>query len=1373
MGNHGPAYDLEAHLRFAPICTPSSNAALDSKSFSPRGQRVVISYVMPRLVNILKPLVWSFLIILILLPHRSHPQQAGLPFESVSLEEGMPTAVQCILQDRTGYLWFATWSGLYKHDGYSFVSYKHDLDDTTSLFENTLSVVFEDKEGVLWIGSYLGLERFDPRSETFVRYTPNPSDTGDNKSNQVSAICEDANGLLWVGSGNGVYQFDRATEKFTCLRHDSTDPGSISHNSVYAIHEDRGGTLWFGTKRGLDKLDDATGKFIHLWEDPNKIITSDPKFWTHSIFEDAAGTIWLGTERGLVECNPRERTFFNYLFIPKDPINSITSICQDGVSGSLWLATTDGLFSFDTKSKTFTHYDSEANYVYGERSGTLWVGTRTELKKLNRTRQPFRKYASKAMVCAVCNGTEGILWMYNNPGWTKFDIRKERFVPYSFGRDSFFYVWNFGSDFSFRTPDGGLYIKDSLGNITLSLDSSWKEYLRSVSFGWKGSKGYWGGCRTGDLYLWEPKTNRVLKVKNLKQSIYWIYEDSFGLLWIATYMDRLFCYNHGKDSLAEFVSDPRNASSLSGKQINHIYEDKKGRLWLATTSGLNRYERSTNSFVHFTKQDGLLSNDIRGILEGDHGWLWLNTSKGISRFDPETHQFKNYDVSYGIEPPTDVFYGVGCKTRNGEMYFGGAKGFTRFHPDSIELNPFIPPIVITSLKTFDRPFRFSGEVCLPHNENFISFEFAALSFVSPERNRYAYMMEGLDKDWVYSGTRRFASYPGLEPGDYVFRVKGSNNDGVWNEAGTSISIVIAPPWWKTLWAYLLYAIMALSLVYVAWKMQMKRIRMIHEYEMSRFEAEKLHEVDEMKSRFFENISHEFRTPLTLILGPVKQIIETTDRESVRNDLRVVHKNANRLLGLVNQLLDISKLESGSMKLRAVLQDFIPLLKALALSFASYAERKRITLTFNSTDDEILTYIDREKIEKIITNILSNAFKFTPEGGRIDVGVTKDEDCVNVRISDTGIGIPVDKILKIFDRFYQVDGSHTREQEGTGIGLSLTKELVELHKGHIGVESEEGKGSTFIVRIPLGKEHLKPEEICEPEPEEERTHPARGQASFMSEETAQQGQATTAKPDIGVITQKEKPLLLIVEDNADVRHYIHNNVKKEYRILEAIDGEDGWQKSIENMPDVIVSDVMMPRMDGFALCEKLKKDERTSHIPVILLTAKASSQDKIEGYQTGADDYIMKPFEPEEVNARIGNLLEQRKRIHEHFRKHGLFEIEGEKITPVDQKFLQNTVAAITEQMSEAGFGVETLAAKMAVSPSVLLKKVEALVGEPPIELIKRTRLNKAAQLIESKFGNISEIALEVGFSNPSYFAECFKKQFGCTPSHYHRIPSER
>ena len=531
--------------------------------------------------------------------------------------------------------------------------------------------------------------------------------------------------------------------------------------------------------------------------------------------------------------------------------------------------------------------------------------------------------------------------------------------------------------------------------------------------------------------------------------------------------------------------------------------------------------------------------------------------------------------------------------------------------------------------------------------------------------------------------------------------------------------------------------------------------------MSKFEAQKLHEVDELKSRFFTNISHEFRTPLTLILGPVKQMIEKLNEGKMKDDLGIVHRNANKLLELVNQLLDISKLESGNMKLQTVPQNIVPLVKALALSFTSYAQRKTITLKFTSSEAEIVVYIDKDKIEKIITNILSNAFKFTPEGGTIEVAVRTDERNSNIIISDTGVGIPREKISKIFNRFYQVDGSHTREQEGTGIGLSLTKELVELHKGNIEIESEEGKGTTFTVCIPLGKDHLKPGEIIKAEEEKdyekEIITPVVVDVSNKEKEQ---------KNGMQLFEKESLPLLLIVEDNSDVRNYIKDNLNKEYRVLEAVDGEDGWDKATEHTPDLIVSDVMMPNMDGFKLCEKLKTDERTSHIPVILLTAKAAKEDKLEGYETGADDYIMKPFEPDELKARIKNLIEQRERLHAYFKRRGIFDLEESKITSVDKKFLQKIYNAISHHISDSSFGIESIVETLSVSRSVLYRKILSLTGESPGELIRQIRLKKAAELIEQKFGNLSEIALEVGFTNPAYFSEAFKKQFGISPSQY-------
>jgi len=521
----------------------------------------------------------------------------------------------------------------------------------------------------------------------------------------------------------------------------------------------------------------------------------------------------------------------------------------------------------------------------------------------------------------------------------------------------------------------------------------------------------------------------------------------------------------------------------------------------------------------------------------------------------------------------------------------------------------------------------------------------------------------------------------------------------------------------------------------------------------------------VQSNFFTNISHEFRTPLTLILGPVKQLLESAADENAKEQLKLIHRSARKLNRLVDELLDISKIESGEMKLRTSQLNIIGLVEEICKSFYPLAERKKINFKVHSTEKEITTYIDKNKFDKILTNVLSNAFKFTPEGGKVNLYIARKEIDVEIIISDTGIGIPRDQIDKIFDRFYQVDGSHTREQEGTGIGLALTKELIDLHKAKIEVESEESKGSIFKLIFKLGKDHLAADEIKNEVVSIEETS-NRNENEFLNSIDDKNNFSNNSAFEDELKSKSQLPTLLVVEDNKDVREYIKSILKNQYNILEANNGEEGIEKAFEHIPDLIISDIMMPKLDGFQLCSKLKLDSRTSHIPLIMLTAKATIKDKISGLEIGADEYILKPFEALELVARIKNLIDQRKRIHLHFQRSGLFDLEEKHITPIDHKFLENTIELINKNISNTLFGVDILAESLAVSRSLLFKKISSLTGEAPIDIIKRIRLNRAAKLIENKGGNISEIALEVGFNNPSYFSECFRKQFGVSPSHF-------
>ncbi|MCU0343533.1 MAG: ATP-binding protein [Ignavibacterium sp.] len=1132
-----------------------------------------------------------------------------------------------------------------------------------------------------------------------------------------------------------------------------------------------------------------------------------------NIFQSSNGLIWLGASiNGLFSYNPASGEVKHHKNpnIPNQLIYSLSNIITEDSKGILWYGNpTEGLIRYDPIRNKFDSYkyDEKNKYslsgnvvfsVYEDKSGVLWVGTRLwGLNKWDRKKWKFnsvkynpfdRSVLSGFGVLSIFEDWKNRLWILTNNGIDIYDNSKEMFNKKYLNKlifDTFDHIQvtslieDTNKDiYWIGTAQKGLFRYNSKTNTIKQYDYNFNDEFTLSARGifdleMGNNNDIWIGGIDG-LYNLHKKSNKITKRKldtddSLALSDNWVlslFKDNQNEIWIGSNSGGIFKYDSELNKIVPHSSIHNRNKILT---IEDLHEDNEGNLWVGTyENGFYNYDRLNKKLKEiYSTNEGLSNNNVNSILDDEKGNLWIGTRNGLSNFNIKSKKFRNYFIEDGL--CSNYFSGNSkLRLKNGILCFGTDAGLVYFHPDSIVIDSIPPQVVIQNISLFNRPdekLEYEGfisdidEITLPYNRNDLHFEYVGLHYGEPLRNKYKYILEGFDKDWIDAGNLRTATYTNLDPGEYLFRVKASNRDGIWNEAGASIKIIINPPLWATTWAYLFYLILFGSLLYYAWRMQLKRVRVKHEFEMSKFEAQKLHEVDELKSRFFANISHEFRTPLTLILGPVKQIIERTKETRTKEDLNLVHRNANRLLGLVNQLLDISKIESGNMKLQTAPINAIPYLKALVLSFTSYAERKRISLNFVSDGNEIIVYIDKDKFEKIINNILSNAFKFTPDDGSIKVIVNQHNENLKITVSDTGVGIPKEKLQKIFDRFYQVNGSHTREQEGTGIGLSLTKELVELHKGNIEVESEEGKGSTFIISIPLGTDHLKPDEIVELESDKTE--------HLITESIPTDTPVNkTNLLDIDLIANTDKPILLIVEDNYDVRNYIRNNLNNAYRVIEAVDGEDGWNKSTNNLPDLIVSDVMMPKMDGFELCKRIKTDERTSHIPVILLTAKAAKQDKLDGYEIGADDYIMKPFETDELSARIKNLIIQRKKLQEHFRKNGILGFGQSQITSVDKNFLQNILNKVNQHISDSSFSVELLSDDLGISRSVVHRKILSLTGETPGDLIRRIRLNKAAELIQKKFGNLSEIALEVGITNPSHFSENFKKQFGVSPSHY-------
>ena len=657
---------------------------------------------------------------------------------------------------------------------------------------------------------------------------------------------------------------------------------------------------------------------------------------------------------------------------------------------------------------------------------------------------------------------------------------------------------------------------------------------------------------------------------------------------------------------------------------------------------------------------------------------------------------------------------------------------------------------------------------IPFSDNYISFEFAALDYNNPEKIQYAYMMEGFDKDWIYSGNQRFATYTNLDAGDYKFRVKSTNSDGVWNEEGTTIKVTILPPWWQTWWAYIIYALSFISILYFMRQFELKRVKLRNELQLKDIEAKKLQEVDKLKSRFFANISHEFRTPLTLILGLTNKLSSRNADIEARKDHNVIRKNADRLLQLINQLLELSKLEAGSTKIQASKTDLVKFLRRVLSSFISIADQKKIQILFNgnplsdqSSEKEVFLYLDIEKFETVIYNLLSNALKFSPEGEKLEVEVISHLQSVEIKITNTGIGIPKEKLPFVFNRFYQVDESMQRDHEGSGIGLALVKEIVDLHNGEINVLSDGERWTTFLIKLNVGRAHFNPDEVTDEiiEIDKPTTVPEKLDEELLSEEV-------TSDKALKNIDKSEAKIILLVEDNFDLRNYISEQLEDEFTIFEAENGEKGLEMAGEMIPDLIVSDIMMPKMNGYELCKKIKMDFKTSHIPVILLTAKAAREDKIEGLELGADDYLVKPFDPDELKLRVQNLIKSRQLLREKLRIELLQKPKEVSVPSTERVFLENVNTTIEENIENENFGVDELSRAIGLSRSQLHRKIKAICSQSTTEFIRNFRLQRATDLLKQDAGNIAEIAYMVGFGSQAYFTKSFQELFGCSPSEY-------
>ena len=1351
-------------------------------------------------------LLCSFLFPLLLSAQPANPQ-----FERLTIEDGLSHgSVRTIFQDSRGYMWFGTSYGLNQYNGYEFQVYRHNPSDSTSIDNNFISSIFEDSKKRLWIGTNESLNYFDRDLSIFKSYRAESTPLNSIRSGGIKDILEDKNGQLWLASPNVLQKFNPETGVF--LQYLPKDEKGNYLGLISQIYLDSNNNLWVCTESGLRLFDRQQNRFTNPLPEQKNLTPPDVAFFV-TVIEDSDNNLWVaGRGTGLKKYDPITKKWTYYQHIEGDNTslssNYINDILADDL-GNLWITTgRAGLNYFNKKTQKFTQYSKDRlrenslfsnslNSLYADNAGGMWIGTwhrgLNYLKKGNHfihyKKEASTNSLSANLVTDIVEDAQQNLWVATDDGGglNYIDRTKNRFKHYQipqppgeldFGLQSIKSMTKDRSEQLWIGTMNGLFLFNPNKEEWTHFKHNPKEassisagFVNTILQDYKGT--IWTGMHRTGLNKMNPLTQSFERYTYQKEGkeisiiIQYLYEDRAGTIWVGTMQNGLLSFNPKTDKFTplDALKDQNNNSKIG---VNVVYEDHKNQLWIGTyDNGLKIYDRSTQQVTTFTEKDGLAGNLVFGILEDDMGRFWISTNKGLSCYDVTKKTFTNFDKDDGLQSNQFMphsFY----KTSKGELCFGGINGLNIVQPAAIINTPLPLPVEITNFQLFNQSVSTetansplnkhvsnTKNITLNHKQSVFSFEFAALNFTNPQNNQYAYRLTPYEEEWMQAGTRRFASYSNLPPGDYTFQVKATTNDQLWNDAGTSIQVQILPKPWLTWWAFSLYAFLIGGLFYWVRRYEIARIKMKNELQLERIHHQKEEEVYQAKMKFFTNISHEFRTPLTLIISPIESLLTTGEgSQFAKKQFQLINRNAQQLLKLINQLLDFRKIEIGEMKLGAAKGDIISFTKNVTAVFNSLAEQKQIDWSIHSTIPTLEVWFDWDKLEKILNNLLSNAIKFTPKDGKISISIGPSEcakEMVQIAITDNGPGISKNQIPFIFERFYQVDANTHSQKKGSGIGLAFAKELVELHQGQLLLETIEGKGCTFKVLLPLGKGHLKASEIVE--------YAASGSLIPPAELTA-----VPAKKQKAV--SKNSPTLLLVDDSAEIRQFLHDCFQSGYQILEAINGKEAWHITQEKMPDLIISDVMMPEMDGIQFCKLLKTNLQTSHIPIILLSALGAIQYRIKGLETGADAYIPKPFNLAFLKAKVNNLLLARKQLKQAFEKDIAMVPKAFSPSKKDEQFLNEIIALIDKNLDNNEFDMEELLKAMKMSHSSMYRKLKSLTNLSGNEFIRNIRLKRAADMLQHDQFNISEVAYKVGFTDPKYFSTCFKKVFGVSPSQY-------
>lgn len=1341
----------------------------------------------------------------------------SLVFENLNTENGLSqNAVLAIAQDHRGFMWFGTNNGLNRYDTREFKVYKHDPGDSHSLSLSYIDILLYDSHHTLWIGTRQGLNRYIPETDNFQRISSIPL------TSSIATIYEDRNGLIWVWASTGLFLSDEKQTIFRRIAIPDSVLGLPAFSAPHAFYQDSQGSFWIGSSTGLAKVEFQKDHvqiqtFRHGNDQPHSL--SDNA--VTSIIEDQYRRLWIGTLHGgldLYEAPSGSFKHFSHSVNGQGPVSNNIRVLKKDSTGKIWIGTQKGLSILDPDNQQFISYQHQAenkkslshNSIYSifmDHQHTIWLGTYwggvNSVSPYNTSFQTYQVEQHPArinnnVVSAVIEDHDHNLWVGTEGGGVCYLNRHTNgTTTYQNDPNS---TSSLGSDLIktiYSDKDGNIWIGTHGGGLNL-LDHAtghFTHYLYKdndpVTLGSEvlsvmedTDKRFWVGTQQGlFLFTREKKALHPLPLPAglsgafERTSIYALIETKDNKKWLGT-SNGLYCWNGDDHPLARYTIH----DGLTTNEINCLYEDRKGNIWIGLHfGGLAFYDPPSGKFTVYSTRDGLADNNVQGILSDGKDDLWISTGNGLSKFNPSTRAFKNYSRSDGLAGNSFNINSC-CRSGEGELFFGGYNGLTFFNPTRIEINSVPPSTVITNLKLFDhivgiddevklldRDINLTKQITLTYKQNVFTLQFATLNYVRPWKNKYAYKLAGFDQDWNYPPTPS-ATYMNLPAGDYTFLVKGANNDGIWGEPA-SLHIRIRPPFWKTIWAYSLYILFIGAILFLIGRFFVMRSLMKRDKELTQF-----------KLNFFTNISHEIRTHLSLISGPVEELISSSDMAG-RNTgkLRSIKKNADSLLHLVTELMDFRKVESGSLVLNITQQNIVSFLKEVYTSFHDLAITKNIKTDFIASGENIPLYFDRVQMEKVFSNLLSNSLKFTPPGGCITILIEEKKEVVTITITDNGKGILPENLPKLFTNYFQ-EGAQEGHNIGYGIGLALAKSIVEYHKGTITVDSRltspaYNNKTTFEVTLLKGKEHMSISSIVN-----------LSEASIQSLTNVPhftQPEIPLGSPiDIPVSGNEAKDTILLVEDNAEIRSFIRESLENYYQVIEAENGRSGWESATEQIPDIIISDVMMPEMDGFTLCEKLKEDSRTSHIPVILLTAMSSTDDQISGLKRGADIYITKPFSIQVLLLQLSNLLKAREKIRDWFNSNftpltdparstqyqvGTPEASPETPSGIsfqDNDFLQNLAGIIEAHLDDPTFNVFLLAKKAAMSHTILYKKLKALTRLSVNDFIKTIRFKKAVELMRKKEYSITEISYMVGFSDRKYFSKEFKKQFGKSPQEY-------